>query len=53
MIRSVRRGFGRLPLTDEIGERAIEVQAYDTDYDGIVKVPGQSVEWVVKHGSVP
>ncbi|MEU6399101.1 PIN domain nuclease [Streptomyces virginiae] len=82
--RSVRRGFDWLPLTDEIGERAIEVQGllaqsgdhrrasladlliaataerhgavvlhYDADYDGIAKVTGQSVEWVVEQGSVP
>lgn len=82
--RSVRRGFEWLPLSDEIGERAIEVQGllaqsgdhrrasladlliaataerhgvvvlhYDADYDGIAKVTGQPVEWVVEQGSVP
>ncbi|MFE0579314.1 PIN domain nuclease [Streptomyces sp. NPDC058874] len=82
--RSVRRGFDWLPLTDEIGERAIEVQGllaqsgdrlrasladlliaataerhgvvvlrHDADYDGIAKVTGQPVEWVVEQGSVP
>ncbi|MFE0605078.1 PIN domain-containing protein [Streptomyces sp. NPDC058892] len=82
--RSVRRGFDWLPLTDEIGERAIEVQGllaqsgdrlrasladlliaataerhgvvvlrHDADYDGIAKVTGQPVEWVVEQGPVP
>ncbi|MFI9065299.1 PIN domain nuclease [Streptomyces sp. NPDC053429] len=83
-VRSARRGFEWLPMTNEIGDRAIEVQGllaqsgehrrtsiadlliaataerhsvvvlhYDADYDGIAKVTGQPMEWVVEQGSVP
>jgi len=75
--------YERVPLTEEVFERAIEVQAelarsghhrvpipdlviaaasesasltvlhYDSDFDVVAAVTGQTAEWVVPRGSVP
>ena len=75
--------YERVPITEDIFERAVDVQAelartghhrvpipdlliaatsesasltilhYDSDFDTIVSVTGQSAQWVVPRGSVP
>ena len=83
-IRSRRAlAYERIPITEDVFERAIEVQAelarsgrhrlpipdlliaaasesasltllhYDSDFDTIATVTGQSAEWVVPRGSIP
>jgi predicted nucleic acid-binding protein len=77
------RAYDSLPLTPEVGQRALQVQQqlahsglhraaklpdlliaaiaetagasvlhYDSDYDHIANVTGQSTEWIVPRGSV-
>jgi predicted nucleic acid-binding protein len=75
--------YERVPITEDVFERAIEVQAelartgrhrvpipdlliasasesasltllhYDSDFDTVASVTGQSTKWVVPRGSVP
>ena len=51
-------GHHRLPIPDLIVSAAAELASltvlhYDSDFDTIARITGQSMEWVVERGSVP
>ena len=53
-----RIGHHRLPIPDLIISAAAELASltvlhYDSDFDTIARITGQSMEWVVERGSVP